>query len=254
MQHRVIQGEETFIHGVPSRRWLTKRSSCVLIDRPRVGHSGPRSSRWGNRLRSIGRQWQRKRASFILWRWSSVDSDQSTTLTLINSFIGERLQETLLMHTWDCAFVCFLLVCSGSIFISCWWSLCSCQVVFCVCSAVAAFHVTFPLLSVCSQKQRTSISVLQSTAKQRPRHPILTTSGLLMNVVYGWKGQSWLKFKKKKKKEKVFYRLWPYFVFLYATTAKNIFIRKKKCIAASEMMKIHNNIKNKQKTEMYRKF
>lgn len=203
MQHRVIQGEETFIHGVPSRRWLTKRSSCVLIDRPRVGHSGPRSSRWGNRLRSIGRQWQRKRASFILWRWSSVDSDQSTTLTLINSFIGERLQETLLMHTWDCAFVCFLLVCSGSIFISCWWSLCSCQVVLCLfsCCCLSCYLPT----SFCLQPKTENINLCSSKhSKAKTQTPDTDYIWITDECGLWMKRSELIKIQKKEKKRKSF--------------------------------------------------
>lgn len=38
---------------------VTERSSRALIDWPQVGHSRPRSARWGSGPRSIGRQWQR---------------------------------------------------------------------------------------------------------------------------------------------------------------------------------------------------
>lgn len=64
--------------GLPSGRWVTKQPSCVLIDWAQEGHSRPRSPRWG-------RQWQGKHTSFILWRWSSADGEQSAGLTLINS-------------------------------------------------------------------------------------------------------------------------------------------------------------------------
>lgn len=134
-----------------SRHWVTKRSSCVLIDWPQVGCSGPRSSHWGSRLRSIGRQWQRKQASFILWRWSSVDRDQSAALTLINSITEERLlhdSSDTHMKMCVCLISLFLFSCGcPSSYLP--WSLhlyktkCCCR---------------------CSHKQKTCISLIQ----QRP--------------------------------------------------------------------------------------
>lgn len=193
MQHRVLQGEQT-ICGSPSRCWLTKRSSCVLADWPQEGHSRPRSSHWGSGLRSIGRQWQRKQASFILWRWGSADRDQSTTLTLINSCIEERLQETLWMHMWNCVVVGFLSSLFKCLFDLCfhfrgWWSLSSCQLFLCLfsCGCPSCY---LPVLSVCTKqsaaveaKSKTSDCVLQRALQQRPnRHAVLSTSGLLRNV------------------------------------------------------------------------
>lgn len=173
MQHRVIQGEETVFRGSPSRRALTKRSSCVLKDWPRVGHSGPRSSRWGSGLRSIGRQWQRKQASFILWRWSSVGRDQSTTPTLINSFIEERLQEALLMHTLKCVVFFFTFeVFTWVVFSFCVDEVFAAVRLFYVCSAIPVLRVTLPVLSVCTEHSSAAAAAAQNT-----KHPSLCSKG-----------------------------------------------------------------------------
>lgn len=89
-----FKGRSGFICSFSCRLWAAEHFSWLLIDWPEASPNGPRSPHWENSWRSIERQWQGKRAPFILWRWGSVDSDLSATLVLINGFIEERLQET----------------------------------------------------------------------------------------------------------------------------------------------------------------
>lgn len=73
-----------FICGFSCRLWVAERFDWAVIDWPQVRSNGRRSLYWGNIWCSIERQWQGKRAPFILWRWGSVDNDPSATLVLIN--------------------------------------------------------------------------------------------------------------------------------------------------------------------------